>query len=458
MASLKQLLNRKEILLAPGVYDALTASLAASAGFEALYLSGAAIAYTRLGRPDIGLVSMTRGRRHAGADPRTRRDAAHRRRRHRLRQRAQRAAHGASVRARRRRGDPARGPDLPQALRPSRRQGRRSPTHGDGRQDPARRSTRGASEETLIIARTDAVAVEGFEAAIERARRLRGSGRGRAVRRGAARRASSSARSYARFGNARAADGEHGRGRPDADPLRRRACRRSASRSSSFPAASCARIARLRARFLRGAGARRHDRRLSRPACSTSTRSTSVIGTADMLARGRRYESGDRPEARPMTALDPVTLAVLKGRLEQIADEMDATLYRSAFNPDHRRGARRLPRPLSRRDRRDAGAGHDGPADLRRRHGVRGQGGDRQGRARRAGLEAGDTFLFNDPYDGGTHLNDFRLVRPSIAAASCSAGSPRSATGSTSAATCPAASTRARPRAFRKACASRRSS
>ena len=33
------------------------------------------------------------------------------------------------------------------------------------------------------------------------------------------------------------------------------------------------------------------------------------------------------------TALDPVTLAVLKGRLEQVADEMDATLYRSAFNP-----------------------------------------------------------------------------------------------------------------------------
>ena len=34
-----------------------------------------------------------------------------------------------------------------------------------------------------------------------------------------------------------------------------------------------------------------------------------------------------------MTPIDPVTLAVLKGRLEQIADEMDATLYRSAFNP-----------------------------------------------------------------------------------------------------------------------------
>ena len=34
-----------------------------------------------------------------------------------------------------------------------------------------------------------------------------------------------------------------------------------------------------------------------------------------------------------MTTLDPVTLAVLNGRLVQIADEMDATLFRSAFNP-----------------------------------------------------------------------------------------------------------------------------
>jgi 2-methylisocitrate lyase-like PEP mutase family enzyme len=57
-ASLKARLARKPAVLAPGVYDALTASIAAAAGFEALYLSGAAIAYTRLGRPDIGLVSM----------------------------------------------------------------------------------------------------------------------------------------------------------------------------------------------------------------------------------------------------------------------------------------------------------------------------------------------------------------------------------------------------------------
>lgn len=46
-------------LLAPGVYDALTALLAQQAGFEAAYLSGASIAYTRLGRPDLGLVTAT---------------------------------------------------------------------------------------------------------------------------------------------------------------------------------------------------------------------------------------------------------------------------------------------------------------------------------------------------------------------------------------------------------------
>ncbi len=55
----KSRLAQPQIVLAPGVYDPLTALIAAEAGFEALYLSGAAIAYTRLGRPDIGLVSMT---------------------------------------------------------------------------------------------------------------------------------------------------------------------------------------------------------------------------------------------------------------------------------------------------------------------------------------------------------------------------------------------------------------
>jgi len=43
---------------APGAFDALSALLVEQAGFEAVYLSGASIAYTQLGRPDLGLVSF----------------------------------------------------------------------------------------------------------------------------------------------------------------------------------------------------------------------------------------------------------------------------------------------------------------------------------------------------------------------------------------------------------------
>ena len=56
---LRARLREPRILLAPGIYDALSGLLAEQAGAEALYLSGASIAYTRLARPDIGLVSMT---------------------------------------------------------------------------------------------------------------------------------------------------------------------------------------------------------------------------------------------------------------------------------------------------------------------------------------------------------------------------------------------------------------
>jgi 2-methylisocitrate lyase-like PEP mutase family enzyme len=46
-------------VLAPGVHDTMTALLAEQAGFEALYLSGASVAYNRIGRSDIGLTTAT---------------------------------------------------------------------------------------------------------------------------------------------------------------------------------------------------------------------------------------------------------------------------------------------------------------------------------------------------------------------------------------------------------------
>ena len=57
--TLQSRLARRPIVVAPGVYDPFTALVATQAGFATLYVSGAAIAYTRLGRPDIGLVDMT---------------------------------------------------------------------------------------------------------------------------------------------------------------------------------------------------------------------------------------------------------------------------------------------------------------------------------------------------------------------------------------------------------------
>lgn len=59
MASLKDRLRGPGILVAPGVFDALSGLIAHQSGAEAVYLSGASIAYTRFGRPDIGLVAMT---------------------------------------------------------------------------------------------------------------------------------------------------------------------------------------------------------------------------------------------------------------------------------------------------------------------------------------------------------------------------------------------------------------
>ncbi|MGE3146783.1 MAG: oxaloacetate decarboxylase [Pseudorhodoplanes sp.] len=59
MTSLKTRLSQKPIVVAPGIYDALTGLIATSAGFGTLYVSGAGIAYARLGRPDIGLVSVS---------------------------------------------------------------------------------------------------------------------------------------------------------------------------------------------------------------------------------------------------------------------------------------------------------------------------------------------------------------------------------------------------------------
>ena len=58
MSTLRDRLGAREIVVAPGAFDAFTARLIESAGFEAVYVSGAGVSYSMLCQPDVGLVSL----------------------------------------------------------------------------------------------------------------------------------------------------------------------------------------------------------------------------------------------------------------------------------------------------------------------------------------------------------------------------------------------------------------
>jgi 2-methylisocitrate lyase-like PEP mutase family enzyme len=165
--TLRARLARKPIVVAAGVYDAFTALTATHAGFATLYVSGAAIAYTRLGRPDIGLVTMsevaetvTLIRDRVAAYLIVDADTGYGNALNVIR----------TVRAFERAGASAiqlEDQDFPKRC-----------GHLDGKAliPPADMVAKikaaldaRASSDTLIVARTDAVAVEGFERAIERA-------------------------------------------------------------------------------------------------------------------------------------------------------------------------------------------------------------------------------------------------------------------------------------------------
>src|SRR3569623_397071 len=165
-STLRSRLAQPPILVAPGVYDPLTARIAEQSGFEALYVSGAAIAYTKLGRPDIGLVSLSevadtvtlirdRVAAHLVVDAATGYgNALNVERTVRLLERA-----GANAIQLEDQDFPKRCGHLDdKALIPGLELAGKIKAAVDARQ----------SRETLIIARTDAVAVEGFDRAVER--------------------------------------------------------------------------------------------------------------------------------------------------------------------------------------------------------------------------------------------------------------------------------------------------
>jgi N-methylhydantoinase B len=107
-------------------------------------------------------------------------------------------------------------------------------------------------------------------------------------------------------------------------------------------------------------------------------------------------------------SVDPITLAVIRGSLEQIADEMDATLERMAFSPVISDG-------FDRASGIYGGSNGEvvvqGPRGLPNfiyvmEHTVRSV------IARIEDPQPGDIYIVNDPYLGGTHLMDVKMVQP----------------------------------------------
>jgi 2-methylisocitrate lyase-like PEP mutase family enzyme len=154
------------------VYDALSAALAERAGFEALYLSGASIAYTRLGRPDVGLTTASEVENVLGN----------------IRERTAvpvivdaDTGFGNAINVQRtvRMLERAAGPGT-LAIQLEDQTSPKRCGHLDGKSLVGAAEMCGkiraaldarASADTLIVARTDAVAVEGLDAALDRAER-----------------------------------------------------------------------------------------------------------------------------------------------------------------------------------------------------------------------------------------------------------------------------------------------
>ena len=166
-STLRVRLKDSNIVVAPGIYDALSGLLVQQAGFETAYLSGASLAYTRFGRPDIGLIGMrevadavTAIRERIDIDMIVDGDTGYGNALNVIRTVKEFERAGASA-------IQLEDQSLPKRCGHLTGKSLVSCSEMVGKLKSALDARR--NEETLIIARTDAIAVEGFTAALDRA-------------------------------------------------------------------------------------------------------------------------------------------------------------------------------------------------------------------------------------------------------------------------------------------------
>src|SRR5260370_41414802 len=135
-----------------------------------------------------------------------------------------------------------------------------------------------------------------------------------------------------------------------------------------------------------------------------------IAGLAGRARRARQYQAG---EVRPVTSVDPITLEVLREAFVSIVREMRVTLVRTAYSSVLYEGED-FSCVLMDGDAQivSMSKGQDHPLHIVpiawSMKSVREKFGH--------DIHPGDFFLHNDPYTGGTHLNDIAMIYPLFAA------------------------------------------
>jgi len=150
--------------------------------------------------------------------------------------------------------------------------------------------------------------------------------------------------------------------------------------------------------------------------------------------------------------LDPVTLTVIQNGLRQVASEMDLVHEKTSFSPVISEG---FDRSNGIYDRTTGEVVAQGELGLPIFVGVM-QFTTQAVIARRRDLEPGDVILVNDPYLGGTHLMDVKMVRPFYYRGRLWCYLSNTGDWPDTGGRCRAAFPRRRPRSCRRACACRR--